>query len=214
MSALCFCASEGAASNTQWQGIVEHRSQPLNQVGRDICSSPTSIEEKIAGLRCWNRAAGIYDNFFELGGDSILSIQIIARANQAGWQVTPKQLFENPTVAQQSRVQPQPSQLNRNTVFAAFDLIQHWFFEQKLCDPHHWNQALLQRCGKRLSLPYWSEQQLLEHHDALRPVYPQIGWQQVNAGWMKLKQCLLMHRFIRIAGRTSCPWLLLSSRQA
>jgi len=31
---------------------------------------------------------GIYDNFFELGGDSILSIQIIARANQAGLQVT------------------------------------------------------------------------------------------------------------------------------
>jgi len=59
---------------------------------------------------------GIYDNFFELGGDSILSIQIIARANQAGLQVTPKQLFENPTVAgwQQSRVQPQPSQLNRD----------------------------------------------------------------------------------------------------
>jgi len=30
---------------------------------------------------------GIYDNFFELGGDSILSIQIIARANQAGLQL-------------------------------------------------------------------------------------------------------------------------------
>jgi len=27
---------------------------------------------------------GVYDNFFELGGDSILSIQVIARAKQAG----------------------------------------------------------------------------------------------------------------------------------
>ena len=27
---------------------------------------------------------GIHDNFFELGGDSILSIQIVARANQKG----------------------------------------------------------------------------------------------------------------------------------
>ena len=27
---------------------------------------------------------GINDNFFELGGDSIISIQLVARANQAG----------------------------------------------------------------------------------------------------------------------------------
>ena len=35
------------------------------------------------------------DNFFDLGGDSILNIQIIARANQAGLQLTPGQLFQN-----------------------------------------------------------------------------------------------------------------------
>ena len=39
------------------------------------------------------------DNFFELGGDSILSIQIIARANRAGLQLMPRQLFQHPTVA-------------------------------------------------------------------------------------------------------------------
>jgi amino acid adenylation domain-containing protein len=42
---------------------------------------------------------GVEDNFFELGGDSILSIQAIARANQAGLRLTPRQLFETPTVA-------------------------------------------------------------------------------------------------------------------
>ena len=42
---------------------------------------------------------GIHDNFFELGGDSILSIQIVARANQAGLALTPRLLFEHPTVA-------------------------------------------------------------------------------------------------------------------
>lgn len=40
------------------------------------------------------------DNFFELGGDSILSLQIIARASQAGIKITPKQLFEHRTIAQ------------------------------------------------------------------------------------------------------------------
>ncbi len=47
---------------------------------------------------------GIYDNFFELGGDSIQSIQIIAKANQAGFQVTTNQLFEYPTIADLARI--------------------------------------------------------------------------------------------------------------
>jgi amino acid adenylation domain-containing protein len=60
------------------------------------------VEEKIAHI--WAQVlqierVGINDNFFELGGDSIMTIQIAARANQAGIKVTPKQMFENPTVA-------------------------------------------------------------------------------------------------------------------
>jgi amino acid adenylation domain-containing protein/non-ribosomal peptide synthase protein (TIGR01720 family) len=43
---------------------------------------------------------GVDDNFFELGGDSILSIQIVARCQQAGLRLTPRQLFENQTVAE------------------------------------------------------------------------------------------------------------------
>jgi amino acid adenylation domain-containing protein len=40
----------------------------------------------------------VVDDFFALGGDSILSLQIIARANQRGVRVTPKLLFAHPTV--------------------------------------------------------------------------------------------------------------------
>jgi non-ribosomal peptide synthetase component F/2-polyprenyl-3-methyl-5-hydroxy-6-metoxy-1,4-benzoquinol methylase/aryl carrier-like protein len=43
---------------------------------------------------------GVHDNFFELGGDSIISIQLVARANQAGIPLTPRLLFERPTIAQ------------------------------------------------------------------------------------------------------------------
>ncbi len=42
---------------------------------------------------------GVHDNFFTLGGDSILSLQIIARANQQGLRLNPKQLFEHRTIA-------------------------------------------------------------------------------------------------------------------
>ncbi|AUX48175.1 peptide synthetase [Sorangium cellulosum] len=43
---------------------------------------------------------GIEDNFFELGGDSIVTLQVIARAFQRGLQLTPRLLFECPTVAE------------------------------------------------------------------------------------------------------------------
>ena len=41
---------------------------------------------------------GIHDNFFELGGDSIISIQVVSRARQAGIRLNPKDLFQQQTV--------------------------------------------------------------------------------------------------------------------
>lgn len=46
----------------------------------------------------------IYNNFFELGGDSIVSIQVIAQAHQAGLQLTLKQLFQHQTIAELASV--------------------------------------------------------------------------------------------------------------
>ena len=42
---------------------------------------------------------GIDDNFFELGGDSIVSIQLVSRARQAGLSLTPRAVFQHQTVA-------------------------------------------------------------------------------------------------------------------
>jgi mycobactin peptide synthetase MbtE len=41
---------------------------------------------------------GRSDDFFALGGDSILSVQLAARARAAGLPVSPRMVFENPTV--------------------------------------------------------------------------------------------------------------------
>lgn len=42
---------------------------------------------------------GVNDSFFDLGGDSILNLQIVTRAQQRGLQLSPKQVFEQRTVA-------------------------------------------------------------------------------------------------------------------
>ena len=41
---------------------------------------------------------GRFDDFFALGGDSILSVQLASRARAAGLAVSPRMVFENPTV--------------------------------------------------------------------------------------------------------------------
>jgi mycobactin peptide synthetase MbtE len=43
---------------------------------------------------------GRFDDFFALGGDSILSVQLSARARAAGLAVSPRMVFEHPTVEQ------------------------------------------------------------------------------------------------------------------
>jgi amino acid adenylation domain-containing protein len=66
----------------------------------------THEEELLAGI--WKQVlrrdrVGVHDNFFTLGGDSILSIQVIARANQAGLRLTPQDLFQHQSIAELAR---------------------------------------------------------------------------------------------------------------
>src|SRR5947209_4737662 len=61
------------------------------------------VEETL--VRIWSKIlgidkVGIHDNFFALGGASIQSLQIIAKAGEAGLQLTPEMLFEHQTVAE------------------------------------------------------------------------------------------------------------------
>ena len=42
---------------------------------------------------------GVHDNFFDLGGDSILGMQMAARANQAGIRLNITEILEQPTIA-------------------------------------------------------------------------------------------------------------------
>jgi len=43
---------------------------------------------------------GIHDNFFDLGGDSVIAIQIISKANKAGFRFGANDLFEHQTIAE------------------------------------------------------------------------------------------------------------------
>ncbi|MCV3216659.1 amino acid adenylation domain-containing protein [Plectonema radiosum NIES-515] len=133
---------------------------------------------------------GINDNFFELGGDSIIAIQIIAKANQAGLKLTTKQLFQHQTIAQLANVAvlKQTIQIEQGLITGAVSLtpIQHWFFEQNFLNPHHWNQTIALEMPQALDLDLLEQalQHLLLHHDALRLRFEktEFGWQQILVG--------------------------------
>jgi non-ribosomal peptide synthase protein (TIGR01720 family) len=135
-------------------------------------------------------AVGAHDNFFERGGDSILSIQVVARAAQAGLVFTPRQLFQHPTVAGLAALAGTatvaPAEQGLVTGPLPLTPIQRWFFAHHIHAPHHWNTSMLLETWPGLdpALLAQSLQALLAHHDALRLRFtptPQ-GWQAHLAG--------------------------------
>jgi non-ribosomal peptide synthase protein (TIGR01720 family) len=133
---------------------------------------------------------GLHDNFFELGGDSILSLQIVARARQAMLHLTPKDIFQHQTIAELapvvSQATVQPVEQGPVTGQVPPTPIQCWFFERNLANPHHYNQAMLLQASQPIDPQLLQEaiRALLNHHDALRLrfQFQNDTWQQVNCG--------------------------------
>ena len=173
-------------------GKVDQRALPAPDAARQEAQTERAepwspVERQLADI--WSSvlgtgAVGIHDNFFELGGDSILSIQIVSRANQAGIPITPKQLFENQTIAELAAVAMSAAVVDAEqdevTGIVPLTPIQQWFFEQDFAEPHHWNQGFLLELVAGTSAAHVSEiaTALLRHHDALR-----LAYRRETNGW-------------------------------
>ncbi|MBW4569115.1 MAG: amino acid adenylation domain-containing protein [Tolypothrix carrinoi HA7290-LM1] len=137
----------------------------------------TTVEKQLAVI--WAEVLGlenigINDNFFRLGGDSILSLQVISKVNQAGLHLTPKQMFQYQTIAQLATVigTTQKVQAEQGVLTGALELIpiQQWFFEQKQPEAHHWNQAVFLESKQNIDPVVLEKiiESLQKHHDVLR----------------------------------------------
>jgi len=147
----------------------------------------TAVEEMLAEI--WSSVlavdrVGVHDNFFDLGGDSILSIQIIARANQAGLGLSPRQLFQHQTVSELAVVAGTPAQVaDQGTVTGRVPLtpVQARFFELNQPELHHYNQAMLLEVHGSAAPTLLAKaiKGLLLQHDVLRTRFrPNAdGWQ-------------------------------------
>ena len=138
-----------ANGKIDWARLPEAAPAPARPEGSPKVGARTEPERKLVAL--WEevlgtREIGVEDNFFELGGDSILSIQVVARARREGLALSAQQIFEHPTIAELARV---AGELGAGTAEPSWrgpiglTPIQRWFFALGLTQPSHWNQSVM-----------------------------------------------------------------------
>ena len=136
-------------------GKIDRKALPapdsaVTRVKAGYVAPRTGVESTLS--RIWGEVlnlerVGVHDDFFSLGGDSILSIQIMSRASRHGLRFTLQQLFQYPTIEELAPLvlTAASSETGQEPVSGPVPLtpVQHWFFEQDMPEPHHFNQAIL-----------------------------------------------------------------------
>jgi amino acid adenylation domain-containing protein/non-ribosomal peptide synthase protein (TIGR01720 family) len=133
---------------------------------------------------------GIHDDFFAAGGDSILAIQVAARARQAGLDVRASDLFEHPTIARLAAAvamrTPSRAPVVRSSAPAPLTPVQHWFLDTDPVDRHHFVQIAALEPRRPVDPVRLRDavRALGEHHGALRMRFTcdRGEWMQSPAG--------------------------------
>ncbi|MFJ3484099.1 amino acid adenylation domain-containing protein [Pseudomonas sp. NPDC090202] len=161
-------------------GKLDRKALPLPEAtARQAFSAPVSAMEK-ALAAIWSdllgtEQVGLDDNFFELGGDSIISIQVVSRARQAGIGLNPRDLFQYQSVrslaAVARTVTEQPAS-EQGAVTGTTPLlpIQQMFFDSEIPQRQQWNQSVLLKPAQALDAELLEQavNALVAQHDALR----------------------------------------------
>nr|WSZ19204.1 amino acid adenylation domain-containing protein [Streptomyces canus] len=143
-------------------------------LGETYVAPRTPAERVVA--RVWSDVLGVdrvgaHDNFFELGGDSILSIQVIARARRFGLFITPPMMFRHPTVAELAEHAAPDGQTSEPPVTGAVTATAH---QRALLDDasYHGTEGATARLMATPELDVEALRQALaaviNHHEALR----------------------------------------------
>ncbi|PCJ98668.1 MAG: non-ribosomal peptide synthetase, partial [Alteromonadaceae bacterium] len=177
-------------------GKLDRRALPTPEfISTDRYTPPNNAQERQL-CELWQEVlgqdqVGIDDNFFRIGGDSIMSIQLVSRLRQAGYQLQVKSIFDAPTIAKLSKLLSDSAddaaiQINaeQGLLSGEFALlpIQQWFFEQPFSAANHWNQAFMVRIPADVDTLAIEQalSVLTAQHDMLRCRFaPQArAWQQ------------------------------------
>ena len=92
--------------------------EPVREASVEVSVAPRTDAEKILA-EIWQQVlkvdnVSVSDNFFDLGGDSILSIHVVTQARRAGLILSPRQFFQQQTLASLALVAEESARANGN----------------------------------------------------------------------------------------------------
>ncbi|MEU4241667.1 amino acid adenylation domain-containing protein [Actinoplanes sp. NPDC026619] len=159
-------------------GKIDRRALPAPDFGvlAGDAAPRTPMEETLAGLFAevlGLPAVGVDDGFFTLGGDSIVSLQLVARARAAGLRITPRQIFELRTVAALAAVAVPATETRVAPAGAAFGEVPltpalTWLRDAGPASAYSQSMVLRAPAGLTLDQLHTLVQALLDRHDLLR----------------------------------------------
>ena len=175
-------------------GKVDKKALPAPDAGDSLLMAYTaprneperllaSIWQELLGVE----RVGIYDNFLEIGGDSIISMQVVSRAQRHGFVLKPKDLFTRQTISGLSELLFTGADHGNNPSGALEVLsgpcgqlpIQQWYLGES---PVAFFQQVVVDIDKGITATALSValKKVIRYHDALRFVYRHgpTGWEQ------------------------------------
>jgi amino acid adenylation domain-containing protein/non-ribosomal peptide synthase protein (TIGR01720 family) len=158
--------------------------EPDNQLSLSAYQAPTTeTESKL--VKIWStlfklpeKQLSVNANFFELGGDSILSIQMVSRAAQAGLHFNVRNLFEAPVIHELALVVKTGSQVEapQQEIKGEMPLlpIHYQFFEDDV-DVHYDNMSMMVTTPVNFDTTMQQAfvAKIIQRHDALRLAFKQ-----------------------------------------
>ncbi|MEU9118006.1 condensation domain-containing protein, partial [Streptomyces sp. NPDC048483] len=160
-------------------GKLDRRALPAPDFGARSSGRQAATDREAALCELFAEVLGLAtvgadDSFFDLGGDSILSIQLVSRARQAGLVITPRDVFEHKTV---QALAAAAGTLEEAVVEEAgagigpvpLTPIAHWLRERGgPIDGFNQSMLLQVPAGMQPDHLAGALQTVLDHHDALR----------------------------------------------
>jgi amino acid adenylation domain-containing protein/non-ribosomal peptide synthase protein (TIGR01720 family) len=176
-------------------GKVDRRALPApDHEGDDRTAPRTATEAAVAAV--WRAVlgverVGVLDDFFTIGGDSILSMRVVARLRRAGFDVSARDLFERPTVAELAGALPEPGEVDEGVVPVprdgsalplSFAQQRLWFLHEFAVDGGEYNTGVALRLRGSLDVvaleAAW--QAVVWRHESLRTVFADVGGEGVQ----------------------------------
>ena len=144
---------------------------------QDIVAPRDAVEAEM--VRIWRdslgiRSVSVTDDFFELGGDSLLTFRVSLLAREAGYALTPRDLYDHPTLEALARRARTAQALEIDTSVpdgeAPLSPMQRYYFTWARPNPNKFNVGFIARLPALLdpSLLRQAFCIVIGHHHALR----------------------------------------------